>query len=60
MAKITEKKSISIKGVLDINKDDNQIYVVIEDGEATALADLLVGYDNCEVAMNVSESVDLA
>lgn len=60
MAKITKKKAISIKGVLDILKEDNQINVVIEDGEAIALADVLQDFDNCEVAINVTESVDLA
>lgn len=60
MAKITKKKAISVKGVLDILKEDNQINVVIEDGEAMALADILQDFDNCEVAINVTESVDLA
>ena len=60
MAKITKKKAIFIKGVLDILKEDNQINVVIEDGEVMALADILQDFDNCEVAINVTESVDLA
>lgn len=60
MAKITKKKAISIKGVLDILKEDNQINVVIEDGEAIALADVLQDFDNCEVTISVTESVDLA
>lgn len=60
MAKITKKKAISVKGVLDILKEDNQINVVIEDGEATALADVLQDFDNCEVTISVTESVDLA
>ena len=60
MAKITKKKAISIKGVLDILKEDNQINVVIEDGEAIALADILQDFDNCEVTISVTESVDLA
>ena len=60
MAKISKKKAISIKCVLDISADDNQIYVVIEDGEAMALADLLQDFENCEVAMSVTETVDIA
>lgn len=60
MAKITKKKAISVKGVLDILKEDNQINVVIEDGEAIALADVLQDFDNCEVTISVTESVDLA
>lgn len=60
MAKITKKKSLSVKGILDISKEDNQVYVVIEDGETWALADLLNGYDDSEVTINVTESVDIA
>ena len=60
MAKITKKKAISVKGVLDILKEDNKINVVIEDGEAIALADVLQDFDNCEVTISVTESVDLA
>jgi hypothetical protein len=60
MAKITKKKAISVKGVLDILKEDNQINVVIEDGEAIALADVLQDFDNCELTISVTESVDLA
>lgn len=60
MAKISKKKSITIKGVLDISKEDNQIYVVIEDGETMALADLLQDFEMCEVAMSVAETVDIA
>lgn len=61
MAKnITKKSTINIKGVLDINKADNQIMVIIEDGETMALADLLQDYENAEVSISVSESLDLA
>lgn len=60
-ANITKKRTVSIKGVLDINKDDNQIYVLIEDSdEPMALADILQDFDNAEVAINVGESVDIA
>lgn len=60
MAKITKKKGISIKGVLDVASDDNQIYVLIEDGEVMSLAELLRDFSDCEVAISVTESVDLA
>ena len=60
MAKITKKKAISIKGVIEMAKDENQIYVTIEDGETMALADLLQDFEGCEVTMSVTESVDLA
>ena len=58
---ITKKRTVSIKGVLDISKDDNQIYVLIEDSdEPMALADILQDFDNAEVAISVGESVDIA
>lgn len=60
MAKITKKKSISIKGILDVNKDDNQIYIIIEDGETWTLSDLLNDYSDSEVVISVSESIDFA
>lgn len=60
MAKITKKKSISIKGVLQISKDNDEIYVEVEDGETLSLARLLADFDSCEVAVNVTESVELA
>lgn len=60
MAKITKKKSISIKGVLDVSKNDNQIYIVLEDGETWALSDLLNDYDDSNVVISVTESVDFA
>jgi hypothetical protein len=59
-ANITKKKAVSIKGVLDILSEDNQINVVIEDGEAMSLAGILQDFDNCEVTINVAESVDIA
>lgn len=60
-ANITKKRNISIKGVLDVNKEDNKIYVDIEDSnEPMSLADLLQDFDNCEISMTVGESIDLA
>lgn len=60
-ANITKKRNISIKGVLDVNKEDNKIYIDIEDSdEPMALADLLQDFDNCEISMTVGESIDLA
>ena len=59
-ANITKKRNISIKGVLDVNKDDNQIYIIIEDGETWALSDLLNDYNDSEVVISVSESIDFA
>lgn len=60
MAKITKKKTISIKGILDISQENNQIYVETDSGEALPLADILQDFDGADVAISVSESIDLA
>ena len=60
MAKITKKKSISIKGVLEVSKDNDEVFVAVEDGETFSLGRLLEDFDNCEVAISVTESVDFA
>lgn len=58
---ITKKRSLNIKGVVDICKEDNTIYVSCEDNaEAFSLADLLQDFDGAEVTISVTESVDLA
>lgn len=58
-ANITKKKSVSIKGVLDIT--DKGINIIIEDsGEPMSLADILQDFDNAEVSISVGESVDVA
>lgn len=60
-ANITKKKSISVHGILDIAKEDNQIFVQIEDSdEVKSLAEILQEFDNCEVSLFVNESIDLA
>ncbi len=60
MAKITKKKSINIKGILEVSKDNDEIFVAVEDGETFSLGRLLEDFDNCEVAISVTESVDFA
>lgn len=61
MAKaITEKNSISIKGILNVDTADNTIIVELEDGEARELADILHNYNGAEVTMTVANSIDLA
>lgn len=56
----TKKTTVSLKGVLDVNADDNTIYIVNEDGEAKPISDFLGVFDNCEVTLSVNESIDLA
>ena len=60
MAKIVKKKSISIKGILEVSKDDGEVFVAVEDGDEYSLGDLLKDFNNCEVAISVTESVDFA
>jgi hypothetical protein len=58
---ITKKRTVSIHGILDIAKEDNQIFVQIEDSdEVKSLAEILQEFDNCEVSLSVNESIDLA
>lgn len=59
MAKIVKKNSLSIKGVLNVNTNDNKILVEIENDEPIKLADLLQGYDGSDVSISVNESVDI-
>lgn len=60
MSKVVRKKSLSIEGVLNVNKDENTILVEIEDGETLELADLAQEYDGSEVSISINESVDIA
>ena len=60
MAKITKKKSISIKGILGIDPDNGSIYIEVEDGEVKPLGELLADFDGCEVSASVTESIDIA
>lgn len=59
-ANIVEKKSISIKGILNVDADENNIIVEVEDGEAFELATLLSKFDGSEVAISVGDSKDIA
>lgn len=60
MSKVVKKKSLSIKGVLNVNRDDNTILVEIEDGETLELAGLAQEYDGSEVSISINESIDIA
>lgn len=60
MSKVVKKKSLLIKGVLNVNKDENTILVEIEDGEILELADLAQEYNGSEVSISINESVDIA
>ena len=58
---ITKKRTVSIRGVLDISVEDNQVYIQLEDSEnAMSLAEVIQDFDNCEVSLSINESIDLA
>lgn len=58
---ITKKRTVSIRGVLDISVEDNQVYVQLEDSEnAMPLAEVIQDFDDCEVSLSINESIDLA
>ena len=57
---ITKKNSISIKGILNIDTDENKVVVETKDGEAFELATLLADFNGSEVAISVGESIDIA
>ena len=57
---IVKKNSIGIKGILNIDADNNKVVVEVEDGGTFELATLLVDYNGSEVAISVGESIDIA
>ena len=57
---ITKKNSIGIKGILNIDVDENKVVVEVEDGGTFELATLLVDYNGSEVTISVGESIDIA
>lgn len=59
MSKIVKKSSLSIEGILNVNKDDNTILVEIEDGKTLELADLAQGFDGAEVRISINENTDI-
>ena len=57
---IVKKNSIGIKGVLNIDADNNKVVVEVEDGGTFELATLLSDFNGSEVAISVGESIDIA
>ena len=57
---ITKKNSIGIKGILNIDVDENKVVVETEDGEVFELADLLKDFNGSNVTISVGESIDIA
>ena len=59
-ANVIRKNSLGIKGVLNVDKDNNSVVIEIEDGEALELASLLDDSNGSEVSISVGESIDIA
>lgn len=57
-ANIVEKKTISIKGILNI--DENVIVIETEDGDIYHLADVLKNFNGADVSMSVAETNEIA
>ena len=57
---ITKKNSIGIKGILNIDVDENKVVVETEDGEVFELANLLKDFNGSNVTISVGESIDIA
>lgn len=57
---IKHKRSVSIVGILNVDKSNNAILVELEDDEARELGELLAEFDGAEVSMSITESLDLA
>lgn len=59
-ANVVRKNSLGIKGVLNVDKNNNSVVVEIEDGEVLELASLLDDFNGSEVSISVGESIDIA
>lgn len=57
-ANIVEKKTISIKGILNI--DENVIVIETEDGDIYPLVDVLKNFNGADVSMSVAETNEIA
>lgn len=59
MAKISKKKSISLKGIVSIT-EDNQIVFEVEDmPEVVELANLLDDFDGQEISLSVNQTEEI-
>ena len=59
MAKISKKKSISLKGIVSIT-EDNQIVFEVEDmPEVVELANLLEDFNGQEISLSVNQTEEI-
>lgn len=59
-ANIVEKKTVSIKAILDVNEADNDINIELEDGEVRTLASILKNFNGEEVSISVAQTNEIA
>lgn len=59
-ANVVRKNTLGIKGVLNVDTENNRVVVEIEDGEALELASLLDDFNGSDVAISVGESIEIA
>ena len=59
-ANVVRKNSLGIKGILNVDTENNRVVVEIEGGEALELASLLDDFNGSDVAISVGESIEIA
>ncbi len=59
-ANVVRKNTLGIKGILNVDTENNRVVVEIEDGEALELASLLDDFNGSDVAISVGESIEIA
>jgi len=59
-ANVVRKNTLGIKGILNVDAENNRVVVEIEDGEALELASLLDDFNGSDVAISVGESIEIA
>ena len=59
-ANVVRKNTLGVKGILNVDTENNRVVVEIEDGEALELASLLDDFNGSDVAISVGESIEIA
>lgn len=59
-ANVVRKNTLGIKGILNVDTENNRVVVEIEGGEALELASLLDDFNGSDVAISVGESIEIA
>lgn len=59
-ANVVRKNTLGVKGILNVDTENNRVVVEIEDGEALELASLLDDFNGSDVTISVGESIDIA